>query len=73
MTSSPRARIPDAGFHPDARRESHEAGDLYDVRCLGLGSESLDEIARTTRQVVEYQKERFSKWLRQFGHVQSAL
>jgi len=67
--------IPDVGFLPpaDARRELREAADFYDLERPGPGSESLDEIARTMRQAVEYQKERFSKWLRQFRHMQSAL
>jgi len=42
------------GFHPDARREMREAADFYDLERPGLGTEFLDEVERTLRQVMEY-------------------
>ncbi len=42
------------GFHPDARRDLREAADFYDLERPGLGTEFLDEVERTLRQVMEY-------------------
>ena len=42
------------GFHPDARREMREAADFYDLQRPGLGTEFLDEVERTLRQVMEH-------------------
>lgn len=42
------------GFHPDAKREMREATDFYDLERPGLGTEFLDAVEGTMRQVIAH-------------------